>query len=134
MAKAEAGREPALANFLSNQLLGIWAADLFVVQTLTFQTLYVFFFIGHERRELLHFNVTGHPTLAWVWQQLLNATPEGTQPCYLIHFRDGSMGRTSMRGSRGLAYAGSGRPRRHRGRMPSPSVWWGPSGGSVSTT
>jgi hypothetical protein len=42
-------------TFLSNQLRGIWAADLFVVQTLTFRTLYVFFFIRHERRELIHF-------------------------------------------------------------------------------
>ncbi len=56
-------------TFLSNQLRGIWAADLFVVQTLTFRTLYVFFFIRHQRRELLHFNVTASPTAAWIWQQ-----------------------------------------------------------------
>jgi hypothetical protein len=41
----------------------IWAADLFVVQTLTFQTLYVFFLNSHQRRRLLHFDVTAHPML-----------------------------------------------------------------------
>ena len=32
-----------------------------MVQTLTFQTLYVLFLISHDRRRLLHFNVTVHP-------------------------------------------------------------------------
>src|SRR6266581_6444216 len=41
-------------TFLRNQIKGIWAADLFVVQTIGFQTLYVFFFIRHDRRELIH--------------------------------------------------------------------------------
>ena len=44
-------------TFLANQLRGIWAADLFVVQTVSFRTLYIFFCINHERRELIHFNV-----------------------------------------------------------------------------
>ncbi|TMD04206.1 MAG: DDE-type integrase/transposase/recombinase [Chloroflexi bacterium] len=79
-------------TFLSNQLRGIWAADLFVVQTVTFRTLYVFFCIRHERRELLHFNVTASPTAAWVWHQFLEATPWGRQPKYLIHDRDAVYG------------------------------------------
>ncbi len=79
-------------TFLSNQLRGIWAADLFVVQTLTFRTLYVFFFIRHQRRELLHFNVTASPTAAWIWQQLLEATPWSRQPRFLIHDRDAVYG------------------------------------------
>jgi transposase InsO family protein len=65
---------------------------LLVVQTLTFKTLYVLFFIQHQRRQLVHLNVTAHPTVAWVWQQLLNATPDGRQPRYLIHDRDGVYG------------------------------------------
>ena len=67
------------------------------------------FVIGHARRHLVHFNVTEHPTVAWVWQQLLSATPDGKQPRYLIHDRDGVYGADLMRGSGGLAYAGSGR-------------------------
>lgn len=66
----------------------IWAADLFVVQTLTFRTRAVLLFIGHGRRERLPFRVTAHPTAAWVWQQLRNATPWGRTPRYLLRDRD----------------------------------------------
>ncbi len=79
-------------TFLVNQLRGIWAADLFVVQTVSFRILYVFFLIRHERRELLHFNVTANPTAAWIWQQLLEATPWGRRPAHLLHDRDAVYG------------------------------------------
>jgi transposase InsO family protein len=79
-------------TFLRNHAAQIWAADLFTVPTLTFRTLYVLFFIGHGRRELLHFRVTAHPTAAWVWQQLLEATPWGRAPRYLLRDRDGVYG------------------------------------------
>jgi putative transposase len=79
--------------FLSNELKGIWAADLLVVQTINHKILYVFFCISHERRELAHFNVTASPTAGWIWQQLLEATPWGRQPAYLIHDRDSVYGR-----------------------------------------
>jgi len=62
-------------TFLHNQIKGIWAADLFVVQTIRFQTLYVLLFLSHERRELFHFNVTASPTAAWIWRQVIEATP-----------------------------------------------------------
>jgi transposase InsO family protein len=75
-------------TFLANHAQAIWAADLFVVQTLTFQTLYVLFFISHGRRQLIHFEVTSHPTSAWVWRQLIEATPWNRKPHYLIHDRD----------------------------------------------
>src|ERR1700682_966486 len=77
----------------ANELKGIWAADLFVVQTIGFRTLYVFFFIAHDRREVMHFNVTASPAAAWVWQQLVEATPWGSQPKHLIHDRDAVYGR-----------------------------------------
>ena len=80
-------------TFLTNQLQGIWAADLFVVQTIGFKTLYVLFFIHHGRREVVHFNVTASPTAAWIWRQLLEATPWGRHPSHLIHDRDAVYGR-----------------------------------------
>jgi transposase InsO family protein len=80
-------------TFLANEMKGIWAADLFVVQTVGFRTLYVLFFITHARRELVHFNVTASPTAAWIWQQFINATPWGRQPRHLIHDRDASYGK-----------------------------------------
>ncbi len=61
------------------------------MQTLTFKTLYVFFFT-HARRRIVHFNVTAHRTAPWVWRQLLEATPWGQQPRYLIRDRDRSYG------------------------------------------
>ncbi|MHB8509006.1 MAG: integrase core domain-containing protein [Candidatus Dormibacteria bacterium] len=80
-------------TFLTNQLTGIWAADLLVVQTVGFRVLYVIFVIKHDRREMIHFNVTASPTAPWVWQQLIEATPWGRHPKYLIHDRDAVYGR-----------------------------------------
>ena len=80
-------------TFLVNELKGIWAADLCVVRTLGFRTLYVFFFITHARREVVHLNVTASPTAAWIWQQLIDATPWGGQPTHLIHDRDAVYGK-----------------------------------------
>ena len=51
-------------TFPANHAQAIWAVDQFVVPTLTFQTLYVFFLISHRRRRLLHFDVTAHPSAA----------------------------------------------------------------------
>ncbi len=59
-----------------------------MVQTVSFRILYVFFLISQKRRELVHFNVTASPTAAWIWHQLLEATPWGRKPRYLIHDRD----------------------------------------------
>ena len=73
---------------------GIWAADLFVVQTLTFRTLYVFFCIRHERRELLHFNVTASLTAVWIWHQLLEATSRAGSPSTLSMIGTPCMGAT----------------------------------------
>ena len=79
-------------TFLRNHAHAIWAADLFVVQTLTFKTLYVLVFIAHGRRELVHLAVSAHPTAAWVWRQLVEATPWGRRPTHLIRDRDAVYG------------------------------------------
>jgi putative transposase len=75
-------------TFLRNPAPHIWAADFFTVQTLTLETLYVFLFISHCRHHLVHLNVTAHPTADWVWRQLIEATPCGKQPKYLLRDRD----------------------------------------------
>ncbi len=56
--------------------------------TVTFRVLYVFFIVHHARRQLIHVNVTAHPTAAWVIQQLREAFPWNTNPRYLIFDRD----------------------------------------------
>jgi transposase InsO family protein len=81
-------RSQTWRTFLRNHAHAIWAVDLFTVQTLTFKTLYVLFFITHGRRELLHLAVTAHPTAAWVWRQLVEATAWGRRPKHLIRDRD----------------------------------------------
>jgi hypothetical protein len=73
---------------LRNHAGAIRAADLVTVQTLTFRTLDVLLFITHERRELVHVAITTHPVAAWVWRQLLAATPRGRQPRDLVRDRD----------------------------------------------
>jgi transposase InsO family protein len=62
------------------------------VPTIRFQVLYVFLVLAHERRRILHFNVTTHPTAEWTAQQLRNAFPGESAPRYLLRDRDRSFG------------------------------------------
>ena len=80
-------------TFLRNHRPWIWAVDLLTVQTLAFRALYVLVFVSHARRELVHLNVTASPTAAWVWCQLIGATPWGRSPRYLVRDRDAVYGR-----------------------------------------
>jgi transposase InsO family protein len=79
-------------TFLRNHAAHIWAADLFTVPTVTYRTLCVVVFITHDRRELVHLRVTAHPTAAWVWRQVVQATARGRQPTYLLRNRDSVYG------------------------------------------
>jgi hypothetical protein len=90
MRKAPRNPEPARrwVTFLSNHREAIAAMDFFTVPTLTFGVLYCFFVIAHDRRRVLHFNVTRHPTSAWVSQQLREAFPYDSVSRDLIHDRD----------------------------------------------
>ena len=79
-------------SFLRNHREAIAAMDFFAVPTVTFGVLYGFFVIGHDRRRILHFNVTKHPTSSWIIQQLREAFPFGAVPRFLIHDRDAKYG------------------------------------------
>src|ERR1700756_2245598 len=79
-------------SFLRNHREAIAAMDFFTVPTVTFGVLYCFFVIGHDRRRILHFNVTKHPTSSWIIQQLREAFPFGEVPRFLIHDRDAKYG------------------------------------------
>ncbi len=67
------------------------ACDFLVAPTLTFNVLYVFVVLSHARREILHVNVTEHPTAAWMARQILEAFP-GEVSRLLLHDRDGIYG------------------------------------------
>jgi transposase InsO family protein len=94
--------EQSWRTFRRNHRPSIWAADLLTVQTLTFRTLYVLVFDSQARRELVHLNVTASPTAAWVWRQLIAATPRGRAPRYLIRDRDAVYGGDFVQRARGL--------------------------------
>ena len=47
---------------------------------------------AHDRRQILHVNVTGYPTAAWTAQQIRNAFPWATAPRFLLRDRDGTSG------------------------------------------
>jgi hypothetical protein len=65
-----------LMIFLNNHCEVIAAMDFFTVPTLTFGVLYCFFVIAHDRRRIIHCNVTRHPSSAWISQQLREAFRE----------------------------------------------------------
>src|SRR5271165_4345105 len=91
-----APRDPDRAKrwlaFLRNHREAIAAMDFFTVPTITFASLYCFFVMGHDRRRILHFNVTRHPTSAWVIQQLREAFPYESAPRFLIFDRQVRLG------------------------------------------
>jgi putative transposase len=78
--------------FLRNHREAIAAMDLFTVPTITFGFLYRFFVIGHDRRRILHFNVTNHPTSMWIVPQLREAFPFEATPRFLVFDRDAEYG------------------------------------------
>src|SRR5215470_17385923 len=73
----------------AQQLVSI---DFFTVPTIRFQILYVFLVLAHDRRRILHFNVTAHPTAEWTAQQLREAFPFDQGPGYLLRDRDAIFG------------------------------------------
>jgi transposase InsO family protein len=78
--------------FLSNHREVIAAFDFFTVPTITFRVLYCFVVIEHDRRRILHFNATAHPTSDWVVQQLREALPLPCRYQYVVFDRDAKFG------------------------------------------
>src|SRR5438105_12660037 len=91
-----APRDPDRAKrwlaFLRNHREAIAAMDFFTAPTITFGMLYCFFVISHDRRRILHVNVTKHPTSGWIIQQLREAFPFEAPQKYLIFDRDQKFG------------------------------------------
>jgi len=79
-------------TFLSNHREAIAAMDFFTVPTLTFGVLYCFFVIGHDRRKILHFNVTRNPDALWIVQQLREAWAYKQPHRFLLFDRDAKFG------------------------------------------
>ena len=75
-------------TFLNNHAKTLVSVDFFTVPTIRFQVLYVFLVLAHERRRVVHFNITAHPTAEWTAQQLREAFPSEQIPRYLLRDRD----------------------------------------------
>src|SRR5262249_38161128 len=101
-----APRDPELAKrwlaFLRNHREAIVAMDFFTVPTVTFQLLYCFFIIRHDRRQIVHFNVTRHPTSSWLLQELIEAFPYQSVPRFLLFDHDQKYGPEVHAGIRSL--------------------------------
>ena len=80
-------------TFLANHVTSMVSIDFFTVPTIRFQVLYVFLVLAHDRRRILHFAVTAHPTAEWSIQQLREAFPWDSAPQYLLRDRDRIFGK-----------------------------------------
>jgi len=79
-------------TFLANHVHNLVSVDFFTVPTVTFRVFFVFIVLAHDRRRVIHFNVTEQPTAAWTAQQIVEAFPWDTAPRYLLRDRDGIYG------------------------------------------
>ena len=75
-------------TFLANHVSQLVSIDFFTVHTICFEILFVFVVLAHDRRRVVHFNVTAHPAAEWTAQQMLEAFPFDTAPKYLLRDRD----------------------------------------------
>jgi putative transposase len=83
---------PTWRSFLRNQAAGIAAIDMFIVVSASFRLLYVMIILAHDRRKIVGFDVTQHPTAGWLSRQVTEAFPWDTAPRYLLSDRDTSYG------------------------------------------
>ena len=75
-------------TFLANHLGSLVSVGFFVVPTVLRKVLVVFVVLAHDRRRVVHVNVTDAPTAQWTAQQIVEAFPWGTTPRYLLRDRD----------------------------------------------
>ena len=69
-------------TFIRNHMADLVAVDFLVVPTISFKMLFVFVVLSHDRRKVIHFNVTENPTAQWAAQQIVEAFPWDGPPRY----------------------------------------------------
>ena len=97
MVRSRKPSSPTWRSFLKNHAGQIAAVDFFTVPTVTFRILYVFIVLSHDRRKIVHLNVTAHPTAQWTAHQIRQAFPEESAPRFLIRDNDGIYGHAFQR-------------------------------------
>ena len=83
---------PTWRSFLDNHANDLVSLDFFTLPTATFRVLFIFIVLRHDRRRIVHFNVTEHPSAEWTAQQMVDAFPWDTAPRYLVRDRDQTYG------------------------------------------
>ena len=89
-------------TFIENHMSQLVAVDFFTVPTVNFKILFAFIVLSLDRRKVVHFNVTEHPTAQWTAQQIVEAFPYDTAPKYLMRDRDGAYGNYFVRRVAGM--------------------------------
>ena len=92
MPKRSAAPSQTWRTFLDNHVRDLVSIDFFTVPSARLRVLFVFIVLSHERRRVIHFNITEHPTAAWAAQQMIEAFPEDQAPRNLVRDRDGIYG------------------------------------------
>jgi transposase InsO family protein len=102
MIKRRGPPSQAWKTFLEIHFKETIALDFFTVPTATFKVLFVLVILSHDRRRILHMNVTEHPSAVWTARQLLQSCGIDDQPRYLIRDRDAIFGEVFQRQVRAL--------------------------------
>src|SRR2546426_3952030 len=89
-------------TFLPIHVRDLFAFVFFPVPTARLRVLFVFVVLAHDRRRVLHFNVTEHPTAAWTAQQIVDAFPDDSALSYLLRDRDAVYGHVFRQRVQGL--------------------------------
>jgi transposase InsO family protein len=92
-------------TFLANHVRDLVSLDFFTVPTAGLRVLFVLVVLVHDRRRVVHFNVTEHPTARWTAQQIVNAFPDDSAPSYLLRDRDHVYGEHFHRRVKGMRIA-----------------------------
>ena len=121
-------------TFLENHLGSTVAIDFFAVPTLTCRILFVFVVLAHDRRRILHVNVTRHPTSAWTRQQLREAFSNDANARFLLHDRDTTFDAAFGAPSTPSVSRPSARHLARLGRIPTSNASSARSAASVWTT
>jgi transposase InsO family protein len=79
---------PTWKTFLNNHMQDLVSLDFLTVPAVTYKVLFVLVILVHERRRIVHINVTEHPTAQWTAQQVVEAFPWHEVPRYLLRDRD----------------------------------------------
>lgn len=98
--------------FLYNHVQELIAIDFLTIPTATFRVLLVLVVLAHHRRQVIHFNITAHPTSEWTAHRAI---------CCMIEIR--SMGTAFVKPSMKWGRTRFSRHRDHPGRVPTWNDW-----------